>query len=507
MGTIVWAGVGMPDAAGVAHTNFAVYIEGATIVATGAKEELAAAYPAADVVGGDAYLLLPGLINSHDHGRGLSTLTLGVADDLLELWLLGLAVLPAVDARLLAQLEGVTLLRSGVTATAHSHNPADWETMAAESDATIAGYRAAGVRVVYHPPHIDQNVLVYADRERFLAGLPADLQTTARSFLQLPRRSTEEYLALCSALHQRYHDAHGHLVHIQVSPAGGQWCSDELILASCAWARANNTRVQMHFLETKYQAVYAYRRWGKSFLRHMADIGALGPWLTLAHMIWVEEADLPLLVDHGVAVASNPSSNLRIRSGIAPLARYHALGIPVGIGLDGYALDDDQDYLRELRLAWTLGNRPGAAVPTLSSAEILHMGTRGGAAVTFGTEAPLGHLAPGALADLVLLDWRALEGIWRSPLARPHDLLLRRGQRRHVRHVMVHGEWVLRDGRAVRIDEAALTGEIRDVLQRHAATQAETEILAARALAPHLRTFYQAWDAELDAHPTLPGLT
>jgi len=485
----------LADALAAPQVGSGVCVEGNRIVDVGSRQALVERHPDAVIFGGDDLLLMPGLVNSHDHGRGLSTLALGVTDDLLELWLLGLSALPAAPPAMLALLEGVNLLRSGVTATAHSHNPADWGDMAAESEATIRGYGATGIRVAYHPPYIDQNVLVYDGREEFLAGLPSTVRALAEPFLRLPQLSVDAYFALCDDLSDRHHDAAHHRVHIQVSPAGGQWCSDELILASRDWAIAHHTRVQMHFLETSYQARYAYRRWGKSFLRHLEDIGALGPWLTLAHLIWVEEADIPLLQEHGVAIAHNPSSNLRIRSGVAPLPAYAAAGLPIGIGLDGYALDDDQDYLRELRLAWTLATRPGASTATVGAAEILHMGTAGGAAVTFGADVPLGRLLPGALADLVLVDWRGVEGIWASPLAPAGDLLLRRGSRSHIQHVMVDGAWVVRDGRSTRIDEAALCADVRALLQQTAAGTSGQGILAARTLAPYVRRFYAAWDA------------
>lgn len=492
---IVWAGLALTEALAAPQTTYGVCIIGDRIVDAGAFGQLRARYSDATVVGDADLLLMPGMINSHDHGRGLSALALGVTDDLLELWLLGLSVLPTIDPYILALIEGLNLLRSGVTATAHSHNPANWADMAAESEATLRGYARSGIRVAYHPPYIDQNVLVYDGRDAFLAGLPDDVSALAVSFLQLPMLGIDGYLALCSHLHKRYHDAAGHRVHIQVSPAGGQWCSDELILACCDWAIAHNTRVQMHFLETPYQAQYAQRWWGKSFLRHMDDIAALGPWLTLAHMIWVEPADIPLLQERGVAIAHNPSSNLRIRSGVAPLPAFHAAGLPIGIGLDGYALDDDQDYLREMRLAWTLANRPGASAPTLAPEDILHMGTAGGAAVTFGAGALPGCLQLGAPADLVLIDWRAVEGVWASPLTPPHHLLLRRGTRHHVRHVMVAGEWVVQDGRSTRIDEAALLAEVRADLQHTTAGQPGQGILTARMLAPYVRRFYASWDA------------
>lgn len=107
----------------------------------------------------------------------------------------------------------------------------------------------------------------------------------------------------------------------------------------------------MHLLETRYQRTYARQRWAISFPQHLDAIGALGPWLTLAHMVWVAPDDLPLLAERGVGVAHNPSSNLRLRSGIAPPRAMLTAGVQVGIGLDGQALNDDQDMLRELRLA------------------------------------------------------------------------------------------------------------------------------------------------------------
>ena len=171
--------------------------------------------------------------------------------------------------------------------------------------------------------------------------------------------------------------------------AGGQWASDALILGATEWARANGTRVQMHMLESPYQRDYAYRTWGHSFVTQLENLGAAGDWLTLAHMVWTEPEDDALLAARGVSVAHNPGSNLRLRSGIAPVARYRRAGVNVGVGMDGHTLDDDQDFLRELRLAHTLGNRPGAGAEDLLPLDVLAMATRSGAIATFGAEAPL----------------------------------------------------------------------------------------------------------------------
>ncbi|MCX6045462.1 MAG: amidohydrolase family protein [Chloroflexi bacterium] len=496
MTTLIWASFALTETGQPVQTDYALCVEGNRITAAGSYADLRARYPEATQVGGHDFFMLPAMTNSHDHGRGLGTLPLGVPDDLLEIWLPGLYSQPGIDRYLLARYEGQLLLRAGVGTTAHSHNPRDWLNMGVEAEATIRGYREAGIRVAFHPPITDQNPLIYAERERFLAGLPSTLQEAAQRFLRPTPLTQQDYFTLCEQLFQQHHDATDHTVHIQVSPAGGQWCSDEVTLAAVDWAKRHNTRIQMHMLETGYQRIYAFKRWGKSFIAHLAEIGVLGPWLTLAHMVWIDATDLPLLAEHGVGVAHNPSSNLRLRSGVAPLPALLEHGIHVGVGLDGQALDDDQDYLRELRLAWTLANRPGADSPTISADLVLQMGTRDGCAITLGSDVPLGRLTPGALADLVLLDWPGVQGVWSSPETPPLDLLLRRASRQQVKHVLVNGEWVVRDGQSTRIDEAEVMSAIRADLKRYDPALLAQSGAAAKALGPYLRRFYATWETD-----------
>jgi 5-methylthioadenosine/S-adenosylhomocysteine deaminase len=489
---IVWAGQAMLDTHEPVRAG-AVCVEDGRIVAVGTREELHARYGDAPEEGGDDLLLMPALVNSHDHGRGLGTASLGVGDDLLETWLLGLGAQPTIDPYLAAAYDGARLLRSGVGAVAHSHNPRRWDDQRAEAEATIRGYRDVGIRVAFHPVVVDQNQLIYAQRDGFLASLPPDLRPAAERFAQVPPLDDGAYFALCDDLHARFHDAERHTVHIQASPAGGQWCSDELIGRAVRWARDHGTRVQMHMLETRYQRHYARQQWGTSFVRHLDSTGALGPWLTLAHMVWVDPDDIPILAQRGVAVAHNPSSNLRLRSGVAPVAAMLGAGVTVGVGLDGHALDEDQDHLRELRLAWTLANAPGAASPTVEAADMWAAGTTAGAQATFG-DAPLGRLAPGYAADLVLLDWRAVQSGFVLHHADPADLLLRRASRAHVRHVMIDGAWVVRDGVSCRLDEADLVRRIQADLDRPPSAEERRQGEAARALVPYVRRFYAGWE-------------
>ena len=381
-GQIIWAKWGYID--GEIQHDVALYVVDSKIVETGEKSQLTEKYPQAEVFGGDHLCMLPGLVNSHDHGRALGTVSKGVPDHILEVWIDGLGTVPRLSPKLMAQYEGLELIHSGVTSVAHSHNPVSYETMFDEVPHTIAGYRSTGVRVAMFPPVANQNRLIYDDRDKFLASVSAELRSLAESSLKVSPVSLDDYFAKMDALYDLYHDAEHHLTHIQVSPVGGQWASDELIERSVEWAQQHASRIQMHMLESPYQQIYAHRKWNKGFIEHLNDLGALGKWLTMAHMVWTEETDAKLLAETGTSIAHNPSSNLRLRCGIAPIAQYLQAGVRVGIGMDGHTLDDDQDYLREMRLAYTLGNRPLASSLDIAPNVILDMGTRLGAQVTFG---------------------------------------------------------------------------------------------------------------------------
>jgi cytosine/adenosine deaminase-related metal-dependent hydrolase len=372
--------------------------------------------------------------------------------------------------------------------------------MHVESVETLRGYHEAGIRVAFHPPVVDQNMLVYGDDREFVDALSGDVRDIAETLLAATQLSQEDYFELCDNLYKAHHDSVNALVHIQVSPAGGQWCSDELILKAVEFAKQNQTRVQMHMLETHLQEKYAYRKWSKSFLKHLDEIGALGPWLTLAHMIWIAPEDFSLLAKRGVAIAHNPSSNLRVRSGIAALTNMVNAEIPLGIGLDGFALDEDQDYLREMRLALTLANhrsnQPGSRSMPLSAQTILHMGTHGGAQVTLGDDIRLGKLAKGYFADLIVLDLNFSPLDFLSDDSGLTESILRLASRKHVKHVMVAGEWLVKNGKHVRLDEESLHSEIVRCLRKQPRPSNHPAINDAKTLAPYVTAYYERWQKE-----------
>jgi 5-methylthioadenosine/S-adenosylhomocysteine deaminase len=488
--TLVEAGLALPSGDASASPDFAVAIDGRSIVATGGITEMRARYPDAECVGGSELVLIPAMVDSHDHGRGLGTTPMGVPDDLLEVWIIGLPAQPRIDPYLLAVFDGLRLVRSGVSAVLHNHNVRDMEHLDDEIEATLRGYRDVGIRVAFDLPIADQNQLTYDDPE-FLKALPSAVRETV---VTRPVLEATAYFDLCARLARERHDAVNNTVSLCVGPSGPQWASDQLMVDCVAFAHQHGLRMHVHALETWYQREYGFKRWGTSVLRHLDALGLLGSWLTLAHAIWIEPDEPALLADREVAVAHNPSSNLRLRSGIASLPRLLEAGVALGVGLDGHALDDDQDYLRELRLAWTLANRPGVASSRVDAGDVWRIGSLGGAAITFGADVQLGRLEPGALADLVLLERGRGADDWSIGLDEPAqlaELLLRGASRRHVRDVMIDGQWVVRDARSTRVDEVTIADALRDSLR---AARPASPI----ALAAHVREFYRAWGGPSD---------
>ena len=183
---------------------------------------------------------------------------------------------------------------------------------------------------------------------------------------------------------------------------------------------------------------YAKRTWGKSFIKHYKEIGFLGPWVSFAHAVWLDEEDLQLIAESGAHLITNPSSNLRLRSGIFNMQRANELGIDCGIGLDGCAFDDDQDYLREIRVAW-LNNLHNGVDGEVDYKDALKMATSRGAKIS-ACGLSSGILEPGATADFTMISVDSIEKPYADPGIDPLALLVQRGTRQSVIMTCVNGK-------------------------------------------------------------------
>ncbi|HEX7127656.1 MAG TPA: amidohydrolase family protein [Thermodesulfobacteriota bacterium] len=472
----------------------AVAVTGDRIAEVGPYAALRARHPAAEVLGGDGVAVLPGLVDAHHHAGGATVLQHGVADDHLEPWLLALGCRRPGDPFLDAVLTAGRLLRSGVTSVVDMTSgagPAD--AFAAELRRSLEGYDAAGIRVALAPGFAEQSHLVAGpgEDERFLATLPPDLRAEASRLV--PAAGTldaDDYLGIVEDLRRAYRD-HPRL-EVWFGPPGPHWTSDGTWARIAEAAARLDTRIQTHVAESLREKLVGPRAYGAPVLLHLRDLGVLSPRLSIAHGVWLTGPEIAALAESGASLAHNPSSNLRLRAGVGPLNALLAAGVTVAIGLDANGLDDDDDLLREMRVALRLHRTPHLGGPAPTVADVLGMATTGGARL-LGKADRLGRLAAGLAADLVLVDLERITRPWVAPEADPRALLVLRAQARDVRCVLVGGEVVLADGRPTRFDEAEAA---RELAGRLAAAPCPAEAASlARRLAPRLVAYYRGWES------------
>ena len=276
---------------------------------------------------------------------------------------------------------------------------------------------------------------------------------------------------------------------VQYGPQGVQWCTTELLEAIAEASARTGRRVHMHLLETRYQRAWADAAYPQGIVRYLDDIGLLSPRLTLAHCTWARPEELELLAERGAIISANASSNLSLRSGIAPVAEMIKRGCRVALGLDGATLDEDDDALRELRLSHLLHGGTGFRIDvsrTATLARVLHTGR---ASVLNRDDG--GRLAAGEPADLLLLDWDAVDDDRLRPDVDPLDLLFARATAHHIREMIVGGRTVVRQGKVMGIDFPAMREELHARLRAGMAGNAAfAAALGAleRVVHPHFET-------------------
>ncbi|NAZ37367.1 amidohydrolase family protein [Rubellimicrobium sp. CFH 75288] len=416
-------------------------------------------------------LALPGLVNAHDHARGLRPLAGGVEDGPLEGWLWRLRGLPGLDPWLNAAVAFGRMARSGVTAVADLHLPVD-PLDPGEAGAVARAARDVGLTVAFVAPVVDRN-LDGLDGGR---GVRAALGPAAYARLERPLPPAAEQVALADAAAEALGDER---FVVQYGPAGPHWVGEAGWRLLAARAAETGRRVHTHLLETAAQRDWLDREHGGRPLDWLEGLGLLGPGLTVAHGVHLRPDECRRLAGAGALLAVNASSNLRLASGVAPGAAIAAAGLAFGIGLDGLALGDDEDMLAEIRLAAALlrGWGPGAAGP--GPAEIWR------AAASWGWRAIDGRdgegLREGARADVVVLEEEAMMGDRLDEDPSP-ALILGRMRREAVREVWAGGRPIVRGGWPLGIDLPALERELL-AQARRARPDAALRALAARAAA------------------------
>ncbi|MEJ8472506.1 amidohydrolase family protein [Roseibium algae] len=434
---------------------------------------------------GRQLLGMPSLTDAHNHARPLSSTSFGAGMKPLETWLPSLVSMPSVDPYLATAAAFGRSVRGGCTgAMAHITRPMGLTPLPEEAQEVGRAATDTGLAIGFGVGMRDRNPLVYGDHTQLLKGLPTEAQARARATWLNPMTDTRAQLETVDAVADAVAD--NPLVDVQYAPNAVQWCSDPFLSAIADASERTGRRVHMHLLETKPQRIWADQAYPNGIVRHLADIGLLSPRLTLAHCVWARPEELDLIAEYGARISINPSSNLHLSSGIAPVAQMKAAGVSFGMGLDGCAFDEDDDALRELRL-FRLLNGGWGFDRDLTPADVLTAACSSGRA-TIGQEAG-GVIAPGMPADLLLLDLDRLDRDKIMPVD-PRHYLFARATQGHIVEVLSGGRTLQKDGKLATINLAEIENELRAQYRACMTTTANAR-LAFAAVEDKIEDFYK----------------
>jgi len=430
-----------------------ILIEAGSIASVGAHVDASGA----EIIDASGMLVVPGFVNAHYHSHDV--LARGMFEDLaLEYW--GTLAGPLGSRRSVAEVRARTLagalecLRNGITTVQDmsSFSPMTEEYV----DAILDAYAEAGIRVIFSVTVRDLSQLDTIPWIEELA--PRELHEVVGTQRDPAGPQMDFVARQIERLGER-----GGMVRWALSPSAPQRCTPPLLEALADLSRRRNLPVYTHVYETRVQRIFSHDRlsaYGGSALKFMQAAGLLGPLVTIAHGVWPEEAELDLIGRSGTNVVLNMLSNLKLKSGVAPILDYRARGVNLALGCDNCSCSDVQSMLQVMKLFCLLSGVSAPQRTGVTAAEAFRAATLGGAR-TAGLSSTVGALRPGYKADLVLMD---LADPAYVPLNSAVRQLVYSDSGRSIRTVIVDGRVVLRDGRATRVDEAALRAEIAGMM-------------------------------------------
>lgn len=409
------------------YQDGSVAVRGDSIVAVGPRAEVEARYQSAQKIDARGRLVLPGFINGHTHVP--MTLFRGLHDDVtLNDWLYKY-IFPAEAknvneefVRWGTRLAAAEQIRAGVTTFADMYY---------FEDAIAEETKAAGMRGVLGETFID---------------FPAP-----------DNKSEAEMLAYTEKFLKRWQgDA---LIHAAPAPHSIYTCSKKTLQDAAELARKYHAPILIHVAEMKKERDDSEKANGMSPVAYLEKIGVLGPDVVAAHCIFVDEADRKLLAARGVGCVHNPSSNMMIASGVAPVPEERAAGIAVGLGTDGPAgSNNDLDLMEEIDLAAKLAKISKMDPLALNAKAAVEMATIDGARALH-MEKEIGSLEAGKKADLILMNLDKPNAV---PIYDVYAQIAYALKGSDVETVMIGGRVVMRDRKVLTVDEARVLEKARE---------------------------------------------
>ena len=376
-----------------------VYIVGPEIHAVGPAADLPRT--ADEVIDLRGHVVVPGLINTHHHMFQSLTRAVPAAQDAsLFGWLKALypiwSRLTPEMIRVSTQTAMAEMLLSGATTTSdHLYLFPNGSRL----DDSIDGAREIGMRF-----HAARGGMSIGESQ---GGLPPDY---------LVERETD-ILKDAQRLIETYNDPARHsMLRLVVAPCSPFSVSEGLMRDAAILARGHGVSLHTHLAENLDDVRYSLEKFGKTPARYAENLGWTGPDVWHAHCVRLDREGISLFARTGTGIAHCPCSNMRLGSGIAPIARMRRKGVPIGLGVDGSASNDGASVLGEARQAMLL-QRVRFGPAALTAREALELATRGGAQVLNRDD--IGHLAPGMAADLAIfnLNHIAFAGARHDPAA------------------------------------------------------------------------------------------
>ncbi len=406
----------------------AVAVDGSKIAAVGNEEDILEQYPDTDTIDCQGKVLMPGFVNTHTHIA--MNLIRGFSDDLrLDVWLNGY-IMPVERefvtpdfVRLGTQLGCAELIKTGVTSFLDMYY---FEDVVAETTAAI--------------------------------GLRGILSQTVMKYPTPDAHSYEESMEYCRQFIKKWK---GHeLITPSVAPHAPYTTGEEILKATKDLALEFDVPLHIHISETAQEVEAMRKEIGMPVVPFVKKQGVFEAKTTAAHCVHIDEGEMRTLEHANVGVAHNPSSNLKLASGIAPVTRMLELGLKVGIGTDGTASNNDLDFFEEMRLASFLAKGSSGDPTVVPAQQTLEMATRIGAEAIH-MEDQIGSLETGKKADLILIEINTLHN---SPSFRHSEFgvyaqLVYAGKSTDVSDVMVNGNWLMQDHQLLTADEKDLIAQ------------------------------------------------
>ncbi len=411
--------------------NGAMAVKGDTIMAIGPRAEITAKYAAPKRISAAGRIVIPGLINGHGHAP--MVLLRGIADDLtLQEWLTKY-IFPAEARNVNAEF-------------------VEWGTRLAALEMIKGG------TTLHTDMYYFEDVIARVTKE---AGMRGVLGETILEFPAPDNKSVPQALEYTEAYLKKWQG--DPLIRAAVAPHSVYLATEDTLRKTAALARKYKSPILIHLSETKKENDDAVAKFGASPTVYLEKLGFLGPDVVAAHCVWMDATDIALIARREVGCVHNPSSNMKLASGVAPVMQMLQAGVRLGVATDGPSgSNNDLNMMEEMDLAAKLAKVTTMDPQALNAEQALAMATIEGARALH-MEREIGSLEVGKKADFVLLRTDAPHAV---PMYGFYSQIVYALKASDVETVAINGRIVMEGRRVLALNEAQVIAKARELAEK-----------------------------------------